>query len=65
MTLHQYLDDTKKTIADLSKESGLPYSTISELVNGKKTIMNCTVETVYQLASSLSLTVDELLRMEK
>ena len=65
MTLQQYLEDTNKTIADLSKESGLPYSTISELVNGKKTIMNCTVETVYQLANSLSLTVDELLKMEK
>lgn len=65
MTLHQYLEDTNKSIAELSKESGLPYSTISELVNGKKAIMNCSVETVYQLASSLSLTVDELLKMER
>lgn len=65
MTLHQYLEDTNKSIAELSKESGLPYSTISELVNGKKAIMNCSVETVYQLASSLSLTVDDLLKMER
>ena len=64
MTLKDYIADEDKTIASLSKESGLPYTTVSELVNGKKTLGKCSAETVYRLAKALDTTVEGLLVAE-
>lgn len=44
----------------LSKKSGVPYSTISDLCRGRTDIKKCNVETVYKLAKALNTTVEEL-----
>ena len=38
MTHRDYLLANNKSISDLSRESCLPYTTVSEIVNGKKTL---------------------------
>ena len=43
-----------------SKLSGIPYTTLLDLVKGKTSIEKCAAETMYRLASALNTTMDEL-----
>lgn len=61
MRLKQYIQENNLKISRVAKESGIPYSTVSELINGKKTINKCTADTVYSLARYLGTTMEELL----
>ena len=45
----------------LSKISGVPYTTVSEITTGKTNIKNCTGENLYRLAKALDVTVEDLL----
>ena len=45
----------------LAKQSGVPYTTVSDLCCGKTKIEKCTAETVYRIAKALDMTVEELL----
>lgn len=64
MDLKAYIEENNISIASLSKETGLPYTTVSELVNGKKSLGKCSAETVYRLAKGLQTTVEGLLLSE-
>lgn len=44
----------------LSKQSGIPQSTIHDLVNGKSNIMKCSVKTLYKLSTTLNIKMDDL-----
>ena len=46
----------------LARESGVPYTTVSDIVSGKAHLEKCEAETVYRLAKALGTTVDALLR---
>lgn len=54
-----------ENIASLAREAGLPYSTVSEIANGKKSLEKCNAGTVYSLAIALGTTVEKLLVAEK
>lgn len=45
----------------LSKNSGIPYSTLNDILNGKAKLEKCSAETVYKLAKELNITMEELL----
>ncbi|MBO4788578.1 MAG: helix-turn-helix transcriptional regulator [Lachnospiraceae bacterium] len=45
----------------LSKESGVPYATISDLCCGKTKIEKCAAETVYRIAKALGMTMEEII----
>ena len=64
MILKDYVTDNGISISSLSRESGLPYSTVNELVNGKKKLGRCSAETVYRLAKAMGTTVEALLVAE-
>lgn len=64
MKLKQYVQENKLKISQVAKESGIPYSTISELINGKKALNRCTAGTVYSLAKYFDTTMEELLVSE-
>lgn len=49
----------------LSKKSGVPYSTISDLCSGKTDIKKCNVETVYNLAKFLGCSIESLIEDEE
>ena len=51
----------------LSKTSGVPYTTLNDICNGKTSIEKCSAETVYRLAKQLHVPMEELLEssMEK
>ena len=64
MRLKDFIAEHDMNTSSLAKESGLPYSTVSELVNGKKELGRCSAETVYRLAKALDTTVEGLLVSE-
>jgi transcriptional regulator with XRE-family HTH domain len=45
----------------LSKASGVPFSTVSDIAAGKTNIKYCTGETLYKLAKTLDVTIEALL----
>lgn len=55
-----YLADRNKSIYSLSKESGIPYSTLNDLANGKVAIDNCKVGLVRRLSDVLGLSMDDI-----
>lgn len=61
MKIAQYVQENNLKISQIAKDSGIPYSTVSELVNGKKTINKCTADTVYSLAQYFGTTMEDLL----
>lgn len=64
MKLHQYVKENNLKVSQIAQEAGLPYSTVSELVSGKKTLGKCNAETVFALAKYLNTTVEDLLVSE-
>lgn len=64
MKIKQYVQENNLKVSQIAQEAGLPYSTVSELVNGKKSLGKCNAETVFTLAKYLNTTVEDLLVSE-
>lgn len=45
----------------LSKKSGIPYTTLTDIVSGKARLEKCSAETVYKLSKELHIPMEELL----
>ncbi len=45
----------------VSKNSGIPYTTINDICSGKTQLEKCSAETVYKLAKELGVSVESLL----
>jgi len=61
MKLKQFIKENNFKVSQISAESGIPYSTVLELVNGKKSLGKCNAETVFALAKYFNTTVEDLL----
>lgn len=61
MLINDIMEKKKITQYKLSKESGVPYSTINDIFNGRTSLAKCTAETVYRIAKVLDLSMEELL----
>lgn len=57
--LKEYLNGIGKSIYALSKESGVAYSTLNDLANGKVEIESCKVGLLSSVARALGLSLDE------
>ena len=56
------LNEKNMSVYQCSKISGIPYTTLLEMVNGKTDINKCTAETVYRLAKTLNIDMESLLQ---
>ena len=56
------LNEKKMSVYQCSKISGIPYTTLLEVVNGKTDINKCSAETVYRLAKTLNIDMESLLQ---
>jgi transcriptional regulator with XRE-family HTH domain len=67
MILNDLLEAKNMTKYRLSKLSGVPFTNISEITTGKSDIKKCTGETLFKLARTLDVTIEDLLAesMEK
>ena len=61
MDINFLLQQKKLTKYKLSKDSGVPFTTVSEITTGKAKIYNCTAGTLYKLAKTLDVTIEDLL----
>ena len=61
MTLREIIARRDTTMYRLAKDSGVPYSTINDVCNGKTRIENISAGTAYRLARALNVSTDELL----
>ena len=61
MNIKEILKEKNITIYQLSKISGLPKSTLTDICTGKSKIENCSAKTIQQLAKSLNYSMDELM----
>ena len=60
--LANVLKNKNMSIYRCAKQSGVPYTTLSEVVRGKTRIEKCSAETVYRLSKVLNLSMEELLK---
>ena len=60
MTFKELLKEKNITGYELSKRSGIPYSTISDLINGKTYIGNVTIKNGISIANALNMDVEDL-----
>ena len=61
MTVQKYMEKKNISRYRLSKTSGIPYTTITDICSGKAKLEKCSAETIYKLAKSFDVTMEELL----
>jgi len=61
MNLNDYLKEKNMTKYQFAKDSGVPFTTISEITTGKTKIQNCTGATLYKLAKAMDVAMEDLL----
>ena len=65
MIIDDLLDNAKMSRYKLSRESGVPQATISDICSGKTAMERCAAGTLYKLAKALNVTVDALLEADR
>ena len=65
MIIDKLLEDARMSRYKLSKESGVPQATISDLCSGKTSITKCSAGTLYKIAKVLQVTVDSILEADE
>ncbi len=62
--LRTILDDRNITRYELSKMSGVPWATLSDLYSGKTSMMRSTTGTMLKLSKALDMSIEEMLDIE-
>lgn len=62
MTIQELLQKNNMTIYQLSKLSRVPYSTINEIVKGKVELRRCSIETLYKIAQTFHVALEDLVK---
>ncbi|HMM32862.1 MAG TPA: helix-turn-helix transcriptional regulator [Clostridia bacterium] len=61
MNIKEIISEQGYTKYGLSRLSGIPYTTVSDICSGKVRIEKCSAETVYRFAKALNITMEELI----
>lgn len=61
MELASLLREKQLSVYQCAKESSVPYTTLLDIVKGKTRIEKCTAETIYKLAKTLNVAMEDLL----
>jgi len=61
MDINELLKQKKITKYRLSKSSGVPQATVSDICGGKTKIDKCSADTIYKLAKTLDVTMESLI----
>ena len=65
MTFGDLLLQKNTTVYKLSKDSGVPKTTIFDISSGKTNIMDCSGRNLLRLSKFLNVTIEELLYLEQ
>ena len=61
MTVNELMNEKKITKYRLSKDSGVPYTTVNDICSGKAQLEKCSAETVYRISKTLGVTMESLI----
>lgn len=61
MNINYLINEKNISKYRLAKDTNIPYSTISDICNGKTTLENCNAKTVYELSKYFHYSMEELL----
>ncbi len=61
--IKNYLDQNKISLYKLSKATAIPYSTLSDLANGKVDVQKCQVGVIKKIADYIGLSLDDTYRL--
>ena len=61
MMIRELMEKKGITTYRLSKNSGIPYTTVNDICNNKVSLAKCNSETVYRLSKALNISMEELL----
>ena len=61
MIINEIMQNRNISKYRLSKSSGIPYTTLSDIISGKALLSKCSAETVYKLSQELQISMEELL----
>ena len=61
MTVNDLMAQKNMTKYRLSKSSGIPYTTVNDICNGRAQLDKCSAETVYKLSKALGVSMEALL----
>ncbi len=61
MLIIERLEKLRMTKYRLSKDSGVPQSTINDICSGKADLEKCAAGTLYRLAKMLGVSIEEIL----
>lgn len=65
MKLIDKISKLKLSIYKLSKLSGVPHSTLADIVSGKSNIYDCSGKTLKSISKVLNITIEELLDLQQ
>ncbi|MEG2305106.1 MAG: helix-turn-helix transcriptional regulator [Lachnospiraceae bacterium] len=63
MTIIALLKEKGLSRYSLSKKSGVPWATLSDICSGKTSLSRCNAQTVLKLSKALDLSVEEVLKL--
>ncbi|MCR4668873.1 MAG: helix-turn-helix transcriptional regulator [Clostridia bacterium] len=61
MAINEMLRKNGMSLYRLSERSGIPYSTLREIAEGKRDLRRCTADTVFKLSRALGVSMDSLM----
>lgn len=61
MILSELLEQQNMTKYRLSQKSGVLYTTLNDICNGKASLLKCSTETVYRIAKALNVSMELLI----
>ena len=61
--IKKILDEKNISVYKLAKLSGIPYSTLSDIVNGVTELHTCNANTVYRLSKALNVSMETLMEL--
>lgn len=61
MTVSEQMEKKGLTRYRLSKDSGIPYTTVNDICTGKAKLEKCSAETIYRLSKTLGVSMESLL----
>lgn len=64
MTVMELLKEKGLSRYSLSKKSGVPWATLSDICYGKTSLNRCNARTISKLSHALELSVEEILKLE-
>lgn len=63
MTINEMIKEKGMSRYGISKGSGIPWATLSDICSGKTSLARCSTQTIQKLSGALDMTIEEVLAL--